>query len=83
MLSHLGSSINARIPQCDKCWATNGSTKTKENGHILDVTNDNRQKEAFMKAQHSQVSILYIDEPACQMPSARDYNKSISASIRM
>jgi hypothetical protein len=57
------------------------SQKTKENCHILDVINDNHQKAVFVKAQHSRVSIQYIDQPACQMPNGCDYNMSISANI--
>ncbi len=55
--------------------------KTEENGHITDRTNDNNQLAVFMNAQCSQVFIGYIDQPVCQMPSAYDYNMSISASV--
>jgi hypothetical protein len=39
---------------------------------IPDATNDNHQLAVFMKAQHSQVSIRYSDQPVCQMPRACD-----------
>jgi hypothetical protein len=35
------------------------------------------------KQQCSQVSIKYIDQPACQMPNAIDYKMSLSTSIHM
>jgi hypothetical protein len=57
--------------------------KTRENGHIPDAANDNHQKALIIEAQRSWVSIWYTDQPACQMPSACDYNMSISASIRI
>jgi hypothetical protein len=43
---------------------------------LPDATNDNHQLAVFMKAQRSQVSIRYNDQPAWQMPRACDYNKA-------
>ncbi len=45
----------------------------KQRRRILpDATNDNHQLAVFMKAQCSQLSIRYSDQPMCQMPRACD-----------
>ncbi len=62
MLSHLGNSNTARNSQLEKCWAAKGSTKTKDNGHIPDATNDNHQKAVFMEAT-TQLSLYMIHWP--------------------
>ncbi len=81
MLRHLGSSIMQGFPNLNSVEPPISSAKTKENSHIPDATNDNHQLAVFMKAQCSQVSIRYINQPTCQMPSACDYNTNIYASI--
>ena len=43
---------------------TTGSTKTKDNGHIPDATNEDQQKAVFMRAKtHSRIYRLVA---ACQ-----------------
>jgi hypothetical protein len=48
---------------------------------IPNATNDNHQLAVFMKAEHSQESTKYSDQPKCQLPRTCDYNISIWASI--
>ncbi len=59
MLSCLGSSIDERKCQCQLCWATTGSTKTKDNDHIPARLMITTERQFFMKAKKSQVSLIH------------------------
>ncbi len=80
MMRHLVSSIMEGFPNVNSVEPRLAPQK-KRRTVIPDATNDNHQLAVFMKAQHSQVSIRYSDQPMCLMPRAGDYNISICASI--
>ncbi len=82
MLRHLGSSIMQGFPNINSVEPPTAPQKQRRRVSSqtqLMITT----KIQFMKAQHSQASIEYIDKPVCQMPSDREYNMSMCASIHI